>query len=322
MPRSLFLIVLVCLAGVPAVGALRAEPLRNGATAERELVVVNHSQQGINELYVSAATAEQWGEDRLADSTLDIGKSVHLRLGRSRDCVFDLQVVYEDASREEVHGFDVCHSRQLALDGSGAVRARNDDDTPHQIVLLNQAGRPIQQVMISPSEAGDWGDDLLAHSSISVGDRANVTYRGECVADLRVVFDNRSAEERHGVDVCTIDRIVIQPGWTTADSVAAPDGGAADPLPLTVTNSSGYDVDQLYVFPDGAPDRGPDLLAGAALANGAQSSVALERRGACTFSVHAVATDKRPQPDLVGLDLCQRTQITLPPGTLATSHSP
>jgi hypothetical protein len=314
MPRSLFLIVLICLAGVPAAGALGAEPWRDAA-AERELIVVNRSPQSVNELYVSASTAEQWGEDRLAEATLRVGKSIHLRLGRSRDCAFDVQVIYEDASREEVHGFDVCHNRQLAVDGSGAVRVRLDDDTPHQIVLQNQAGRPIQQVMISPSEARDWGDDLLAHSTISVGDRASVTYRGECVADLRVVFDNRSAEERRGVDVCAIGPIVIQPGWTTADSLAPPDAAPADPVPLTVTNSSGYDVDQLYVFPDGAPDRGPDLLAGAALANGAQSSVALARRGACSFSVHAVPADKRPEQDLAGLDLCQKTQITLPPRT-------
>jgi hypothetical protein len=315
MPRSLFLIVMIMLAGVLAASPLRAEPSRSGANAERELVLVNRSPQDINELYVSASSAEQWGDDRLADSTLASGKSFHLHLGRGHDCVFDVQVVYEDASREEVHGLDVCHTRQLAFDGSGAVRVRNDDDTPHQVAVLNLAGRPIQQVMISPSEAGDWGDDLLAHSSISVGDRASVTYRGQCVADLRVVFDNRSAEERLGVDVCANAAIVIQPGWTTADTLPTPPAAPAEKLPLTVTNSSGYDVRQLYVFPEGAPDHGPDLLAGTALANGARSNVALERRGACTFTVQAVPADQRPEQDLAGLDLCQKTQITLPPRT-------
>ena len=106
------------------------------------------------------------------------------------------------------------------FDGSGAVAPPGTQVGTHAVTILNGAGRPIQQVQVSPAEAGDWGDDLLGHDSLSVGDRATVTYRGGCLADLRVVFDNRSAEERRELDLCALRGVRVQPGWTTADVLA------------------------------------------------------------------------------------------------------
>jgi hypothetical protein len=183
---------------------------------ERDVTVLNHSRHSINELYVSPATLDQWGEDRLGDRTLEAGGSLRLHLGRTRECAFDAKVIYDDASREESRGVNLCHTRQLAFDGSAAT-APPETAIEHTVTLLNHSARPIQQVFISPAEASQWGDDRLGNGSISVADPRQVTWRGDCVVDLRVVFENHAAEERRDLDLCETPVLSIEPGWTTMD---------------------------------------------------------------------------------------------------------
>lgn len=191
------------------------------ALGDRELVVENRSDRSINEIYVSPSSTDQWGEDRLGESTLEPGRTLRVRLGRMRDCSFDVQVIYDDASREERLGQDVCRSKQLALDGRGAVpRAAN---APlRRLVLLNRSARPIMQVFISAADSPQWGDDLLALGRIGEGESADVTWHGDCAADLRIVFANRAAEERRGLDLCATPALSIEPGWTTAEPLPTP----------------------------------------------------------------------------------------------------
>ncbi len=204
--------------GTLVVAALLALPLRAAPLAERDVTVFNRSPHSINELYISPATTDQWGEDRLGDRTLEAGNSLRVRLGRTRECVFDAKVVYEDATREEIRGMNLCRLHQLSFNASTAT-APPETGVEHDLTLINHSARPIQQVYISPAEASQWGDDRLGTSSISVADPRKLTWRGDCVVDLRVVFENRAAEERRGVDLCETAVISIEPGWTTADTL-------------------------------------------------------------------------------------------------------
>lgn len=192
-----------------------------GPLGARELTVFNHSQRPVNELYVSAESADQWGDDRLGERTLEAGDSLRLHLGRTRDCIFDVKIVYDDASREETRGVNLCRIHQVIFDGSTATPPP-DSGPEHRVTLLNHAARPIQQVFISSAVANQWGDDRLAETSISVGEQRVVNWRGACNVDLRVVFENRAAEERRGVDLCETPAVSIEPGWTTADTLPKP----------------------------------------------------------------------------------------------------
>jgi len=223
-----------------AVTVLLAAPARAdgpdpvpGPPGGRQVIVLNQGSRPINELYISPQTADQWGDDRLGDRTLEPGASLRVHLGRTRGCVFDFKIIYDDASREEQRGVDLCHTRQLAFDGRAATPAP-DSDAAHSITLVNQSAAPIQQVFISPAEASQWGDDRLGEGSISVADRRAVTWHGDCNADLRVVFENRAAEERRGVNLCAMPLLSIEPGWTTADVLPVPRGGA--PAEATAAN--------------------------------------------------------------------------------------
>jgi hypothetical protein len=216
------------LAGCGLAAALLAAPAIaempvavQGPLGDRELTVLNSSQRPINEVYVSPQSADQWGQDRLGEHMLAVGDSLRLHLGRTRECLFDALVVYDDASREENRGVNLCHTRQVVFDGHTAT-VPPGTGTEHSVTLANHARRPIQQVFISPAAASQWGDDRLSEGSISVGDRRPVTWYGDCTVDLRVVFENRAAEERRGVDLCGTPVVSIEPGWTTADTLPVP----------------------------------------------------------------------------------------------------
>ena len=302
----LFAGFLVACAG----GAARADQV----AGDREIAVANHAAQAINEIYITPSSADHWGEDRLGEATLPPGQTTRLRLGRVRDCDFDVLAVYEDASREEARAVNVCRTRQIAFDGSGAKAPAASP--AHDVTLINRSARPIQQVLISPSDAGDWGDDRLGHSSISVGDAATLHYRGDCVADLRVVFDNRAAEERRGIDICTARRIVVQPGWTTADTLPSEARPGEETMQLAVVNHTGRRVDGLYLVPEGSGERGPQLLGSAGLGDGASVAVAFSRPTAtCRYGARIVFGPKQAAGEVGGLDLCRSRELVLPPGS-------
>lgn len=199
----------------------REAPAQPGPLGEREVTLANRSPLAITEIYVSPTSTDAWGDDRLGDAILQPGRTLRLRLGRLRDCAFDLLVIYEDASREERGAQNLCRSRQVALDGKARTQPRPAALQVHQVILANQSGRAIQQVFVSAADAPDWGPDLLAHA-ISIGEHGTVTYRGACTADIRIVFENRAAEERRGLDLCRRATLSIEPGWTTSDEVPAP----------------------------------------------------------------------------------------------------
>jgi hypothetical protein len=301
--------LLAVMLAVIAGGAARAEPPQG----ERELAILNRSGQAINEIYVSPSSADHWGEDRLGEATLPPGQVQHVRLGRQHDCDFDVQVVYEDASREEQKRVNACRLHQIGFDGSAAVAAAAAP--VREVTLANRSARPIQQVLISPSDAGDWGEDRLGNTSISVGETATVRYRGDCVADIRVVFDNRSAEERRNVDLCAAPGIAIAPGWTTADTVPTDAQQGMEQVQLNISNRTGHRVTGLYVFPQGSARHGPQLLGSAGLADGASVSIGFSRSaGICRFSAEVAFGPERAAEQLDGLDLCRSLDLVLPGG--------
>jgi hypothetical protein len=82
-------------------------------------------------------------------------------------------------------------------------------------VVVNGEDVSLVRLYLSTPDAPDWGDDALPAPALAPGQRVTVTFDGDCVADVRVVFPG-AAEERRGVDVCALGVLVIRPGWTTA----------------------------------------------------------------------------------------------------------
>ena len=188
-----------------------------GPLVDRSVVVTDRGKHAIVELYISPQTADAWGSDQLGDAVLDVGVQRVFTLGKTRDCGFDLLAVYDDLSREEQRGVNLCRMHAIAFDGRNATLPPDALGPAHNVTVLDKTPMPIQQMFISPQDAAQWGDDLLSTAAMSVNEQRSVAYHGPCTVDVRVVFANRAAEERRKLDLCAMSTLRIAPGWTTMD---------------------------------------------------------------------------------------------------------
>lgn len=206
---------------VTTVCSVMAEPVM-APLGDRGLSVINRSRLNIQELYVSPQRADAWGQDQLGDAMLEQGGTQRLKLGRMRDCSFDLLAIYDDASQEELRGVNVCRTREVSFTGALATRPPPPAGPARHVIVTNASPSPIQQFFISAPDAAQWGDDRLSASAMSVGEDRKIDFTGPCRADLRVVFANRAAEERRNLDLCANPALRIVPGWTTQDRTDDP----------------------------------------------------------------------------------------------------
>ncbi len=274
----------------------------------REVEVTNRTRQPIFQIRVSSSEAEQWGDDRLGDAILRPGNTFKVRLGRTRECVFDVQVIYEDLSHEERRGLDLCHIHAMTLDGSAAIRANELFAVARAIRLDNRGPRAIRQVFVSSASADQWGDDLAPPGAIPPGTVGGLVYRGGCVADLRLVYDNRAAEERRGIDLCAMPALIVRPGWTTEDTPPTP----LPPGAIMLINRTARTVTALRLRPEepaGAPS--DDLLGAAVLPPGHRLVVAFDRASQCRFVARTAFGGDQEEMEQGGVDLCGDPEVTL-----------
>lgn len=287
-----------------------------GAPIMREITVVNRTRQPIYQLRISPSDADQWGDDRLGDDSIAPGGSLRVRLGRTRDCLFDVQIIYEDAGREERRAVDVCRIRTVAFDGSTTMMPPVPFAFEHVIGLENATQRTIRQIFVSPDSADQWGEDLASTSGIAPQQRDEVRYRGGCMADLRVVFDNRAAEERRGVDICGMPVLVIRPGWTSEETPPVPPRSVPGVGEVAILNGTGGVVTELYLRPEDGPGDGEadvDVLGNAVLPTGARLVVPYPHGTSCRFTARIGHGGDRGEHIQIGIDLCRSSTVTLEP---------
>jgi len=239
--------LLACLLA-PGLLAFSSRPAaaRRPPPGLREAMVLNNSTQTIDRLFASPSTADDWGAQRLGKDRIAPRRSWRLRLGIAPDCLWDLQVGYTDGTIEQARTVNLCRLQQVAFDGSGAVKP--DAGEERTISILNRGRLAITEVLLSPAQSQGWGESRIA-APIPPGGQIEAHYRGTCDGDVRIVFANRAAEERPDTDLCAVRRLVVAPGWTTAenldDSTAFPaaeirgDAGSPASAPQPHTTGSG-----------------------------------------------------------------------------------
>jgi hypothetical protein len=303
------LVLLICLLGLPS----GAHAARERSGAVRVVTIINHAAQAMTEVHVSSANEDGWGDDLLKGARLEPGRRMPVRVPAGTGCAYDAEIVYQDGHSEERRGVDLCRVRELTFDGRNVV-VHNNDAPMRTISLLNRSARQIEQVFVSPANSDDWGEDQLSSGPILPGGRTDVGFVGGCQEDVRIVFDNKSAEERRALDLCSFDTLTITPGWTTAedhgelDTIVAP-----APVPeVPVVNKSGGTVTELYLMHEGSKDEGRDLLGRSVLRAGGRAMVPFDRGAACKIDVHAVFAGNRPDAHQVA-DLCTAKEIAIAP---------
>jgi hypothetical protein len=318
------------------------------AAADREVVIENAAPRTIQQLFISGSEERDWGEDRLGSETVAPGASFTARMP-DQGCLYDVRVVFDNAGAEERRRLDLCAITGLVIapgwttaddpaqpagGQAGGAQAGAGQLGAGPLAIVNRSGRTVFELFVFPDRAGDRGPDRLGTDTLADGRTVRVPAATPpaCAGTIALSYDDGQRESRSGIDLCTTTEVVIAPGWTGADpaagapapaspapgspgaaspGVAAP--GVASPGTIGIVNRSGRTVFELYSFPDGAANEGPDRLGADILRPGGSVRVPAARAPACATTVRLVY-DNGEREERAGLDFCRLTELVIQDG--------
>jgi hypothetical protein len=177
--------------------------------------IVNNTQMTVNEVYASPSTDRSWGHDRMGTEVIRPGATHIVRLPPG-DCTYDIRVVYQGGRSEERRGVNTCNITDFVLGGGGAAqpapaRPQAGGTGNPSFNLVNQSGRVIEEFYASPTSQQNWGPDRLGNDTVGPNSRFAVRLpQGECLYDLRIVFQGGEAREQRRVDACNVVDYVVR----------------------------------------------------------------------------------------------------------------
>ena len=204
MPRPL-LAALVLIAAAP--GICRAD------SPNPSFYLVNRSTQAINEVYASPASAAGWGPDRLGDDRIGAGGNAPIRLLADGNCVFDLRVVFEDGHADERRRVNTCTVDNLSFGAAPAAPPVPQGNPAHDpsFRIVNRGSRTVNEVYARLSTSANWGRDRLGDATVdSDSYRVIRLPAGQCVWDVRLVFDEGRPLERRRVNLCDVTDFPVE----------------------------------------------------------------------------------------------------------------
>ncbi|EHL97106.1 hypothetical protein HMPREF9946_04405, partial [Acetobacteraceae bacterium AT-5844] len=282
----------------------------------REAVVENATDLTMRELYAlpsSRVTPRRGGEepdrgpDRLGSEVVPPENTFMLRLGRTRECLYDVTAIFEDDTVEERQRVDLCRRARLTF-GDPTVPLR-------EMEVANGSGRSMRSLFasaipLSPGQtrnADNWGPDRLSGVAMEAGETFNLRLRSRgCQADLRAVYDDDTAEEKRGVDICASNATALFDG----SGVPRPPERA-----FTLVNRHSAPVEEAYASAIDDTDWGEDRLPSGPLERGGRHEIVL--RGGCEIDLRIVFANGGAE-ERRAIDICATNLIVLRPGwTLA-----
>ena len=83
--------------------------------------------------------------------------------------------------------------------------------------FLNDTGKTLNNLYVSPHSAGTWGADVLGRASLPNGMGTLIVFppqwRGVCHEDFKLVFSDGTAEQyTQGLDVCQLHALQFDAG--------------------------------------------------------------------------------------------------------------
>lgn len=198
--------------------------------------VVNRSTVIIDRIYLAPLNARAWGRDWLGDGVLNPGYKVKLDPGASNGCVYHVRVTYRDARVEDKRQQDLCKVSELVFNGSGAVAQAPQQQTPKppaqasnpDFKVVNRSSKTIVGLYVSAVNEENWGNDRLP-GTLAAGEEFMVRLPrdGRCNFDVRVVYDDKTSEERRNQNVCSIEQLAFS--GQAGQTARRPPQGAEQP---------------------------------------------------------------------------------------------
>jgi hypothetical protein len=295
------------LAGLAVLLLAGPAPAQQPQPPNRDVTVQNETDMVLRELYLAAPGAAERGPDRLGAETVSPGANLRIRLGRTRDCAFDVTAVYADGSEEVRRRVDICRTPRLVL-GDPSIPWR-------EVAVANRSNVLLRELYASRAASGDasprgpdaWGPDRLGAEVIDPGAEFRLRLRSrDCVFDLRAVYGDEREEVKERQDLCANRSIAF-------DRSGIPRGPRRGAI---LANRHLATVQEIYVSPSAESDWGPDRLGSRTLPVGEDATA--EWDGPCEVDIRIVfpnggAEERRE------LDACENPRIVLRPGwVLAT----
>lgn len=187
----------------PGAATPRSSPGGSGG-----VTLVNRSGRTVFTLYIYPDGARDEGEDRLGTSTLSDGDRLDVQIDRSQGCSFTVQINYDDGTREERSGVDLCSIGELVIE-TGWV----DAPSPSGAVRLVNAGpAPIVALFADPPGAPR-GPDRLGDGVLGVGRSLPLAppQDGVCAYDVTARFRTGAELRVAGADLCAGGEIRLAP---------------------------------------------------------------------------------------------------------------
>lgn len=266
----------------------------------REVTVRNETDAILLQIFAAPPNAPGRGPDRLGENIIPAGREWRIRLGRTRDCIFDVTAVFEDGEEELRPALNLCRTPRVTFGDPNAPR--------REARVSNTSDRAIREFFASTRAPLAWGPDRLATDLLSPGTDFTLRVRGTaCLWDLRAVYEDDAEEVKQGVDLCTIRDIAF-------------DGSGAPRPPerrITLVNRHGAAVQEVYISGSAEEDWGPDRLGEDLLGRGQRTEVVARQR-ACEADLRIVFEERRAAEERASINLCETPLIVLRPGwTLA-----
>ncbi len=176
-----------------------------------------------------------------------------------------------------------------ALAGPGAAQ----QDSNPSFNLVNRAQVPINEVYATPKDQDTWGKDRLTDTTVAPGGSFPVRLpKGQCTYDLRVVYANGRAEEKRGLDTCSVNDVVFS-GSNSAAAGGQDNGDVAQHgLSFTITNLSKITISSVFATPAGVDNWGRDRLGDQGIIeHDVTKTINLPGEGKCIYDIRFVYSD-------------------------------
>jgi hypothetical protein len=173
-----------------------------------------------------------------------------------------------------------------ALFGASAALPAVAQSNDPSFRVVNRTTSVVQEVYASPSTQQNWGPDRLRADLIQPGAShiVRLPADGNCVYDLRFVYQGGRSEERRNLNTCALTDVVLNGG--AGGTQAAPSAPQRNPS-FNLVNQSGQVIEQFYASPSTQQGWGPDRLGNDVVEPGGRFPVSLPL-GECQYDLRVV----------------------------------
>jgi hypothetical protein len=262
----------------------------------RDATIRNETDTTLLQVFAARPGAPDRGPDRLGENVVEPSREFRIRLGRTRDCIFDVTAVFEDGEEETRAAMNLCRDPRLTFGDPTAPR--------REARIANAADRTIREFYASTRAPLAWGADRLGNTILQPGTTFTLRLRGAaCLWDLRAVFDDDAEEVKQGIDLCTTPAVTF-------------DGSGAPRPPerrVILVNRHGAPIQEVYLSGVSEEDWGPDRLGEDVLPPGQRREVSARLRD-CEADLRIVFEERRAAEERTSINLCETGTIVLRPG--------